>query len=132
MFRMEQFTEPVEDQNNDQPVAPTNSLHQLSTLRPLLPPMHGRLRAPLGGETADGLVDLLVEAEEIADDAAVEEGAVGVGVGEEGGEQVLLAELVENHFSHEKLLVGEAAEVKHGEGFRRPYRDPSPASQLAI
>ena len=33
--------------------------------------MHGRLRAPLGGQAADRDVDLLVEAEQVADDAAV-------------------------------------------------------------
>ena len=35
------------------------------------------------------MVDVLVEAEEIADDAAIEEGAVGVGVGEVGGRRFL-------------------------------------------
>ena len=62
-------------------------------------PMYGRLGAPFGGEAAYGLVDLLAVAEEIADDAAVEEGAVGVGVGEVGGQKVLVAELVEDLLS---------------------------------
>jgi len=43
--------------------------------------MHRRLGAPFGGKEADGLVDVLAEAEQIADDAPVQEGAVGVGVG---------------------------------------------------
>ena len=62
----------------------------------------------------------------------IEEGAVGVGVGEVGGQKVLVAELLENHFGHEQLLIRERKEVQHWEGFRRPYRNPSPACHLTI
>ena len=40
--------------------------------------MYGGLGAPLGDKAAHTKVDLLVEAQEVADDAPVEEGAVGV------------------------------------------------------
>ena len=43
----------------------------------------------------------------------VEEGAAGVGVGEVGGQKVLVAELLENHFGHEQLLIREREEVQH-------------------
>lgn len=46
--------------------------------------------APFGGEAADGLIGCMVEAEEIADDAAVEKGAVGIGVGQVGGLRTLM------------------------------------------
>lgn len=62
--------------------------------------MDGRLRAPFGGEAADGLVNLLVEAEEISDGAAVEEVAVGSGVGEVDRQKDLVAELFEDHPGH--------------------------------
>ena len=39
----------------------------------------GGFGAPLGGEAADCLIDIRVEAEEVADYALVEVGAVGVG-----------------------------------------------------
>ena len=42
--------------------------------------MDGGFGAPLGGEAADSLVYAFVEAEQVTDDAAVEEGAVGVGI----------------------------------------------------
>lgn len=58
--------------------------YQANTLWPVLPAVDGRLGAPFGGEAADCYVDLLVEAEEIADDAPIQEGAVGVGVGKVG------------------------------------------------
>ena len=41
---------------------------------------------------------------------------VGVGVGEVGGQKVLVAELLEYHFGHEQLFIGKAAEVQNGEG----------------
>ena len=55
--------------------------YQLGPRWSSLAAVHRRLCAPFGGEAADGLVGVLVEAEEVADDAAVEERAVGVGVG---------------------------------------------------
>ena len=60
--------------------------------------MDGWLGAPFGGEAADGGVGGFVEVEEVADDAAVEEGAVRVGVGEVGGLEPEGAELVEDRF----------------------------------
>ena len=129
---MEQFTKHVERQKNGQQLSPTISNDQLSTLWTLLPSMHGRLGAPFGGEAAHGPVDLLIEAEKVADDTAVEEGSVRVGVGEVGGHQILVAELVEDHFGHEQLFIGEAAEVKHGERIRRRNRNSSSAGCLTI
>ena len=79
--------------------------------------MDGRLGAPLGGEAADGAVHFLAEAQQVADDAAVQQGAVGVGVGQVGGQQVQLAKLVEDGLGGGKLLVAEGAEVEDGEGF---------------
>ena len=39
-----------------------------------------RATGQVGGEAADGLVDGIVEARQVADDAAFQQGAVGVGV----------------------------------------------------
>ena len=52
--------------------------------------------APFGGEAADGPVGCIVETEKIADDATIQEGTVGVGVGQVGGLQFLIAKLVED------------------------------------
>jgi len=71
--------------------------------------MHRRLGAPLGREAADGLVDILVEAQEIADYAPVQEGTIGVGVGEVSGHQVLVPELLEYRLGHKQLFVREAS-----------------------
>ena len=72
-----------------------------------------RLCAPLGGETPHCGVGVLIEAEEVADDAPVQEGAVGVGVREVGGLQVFVTELVEDGLSRAQLLIREGAEVQH-------------------
>ena len=58
------------------------SHHQHSTFGSALAAVDGGFGAPLGGEEADCLIDIKVEAEEVADYALVEVGAVGVGVGE--------------------------------------------------
>ena len=42
--------------------------------------MHRRFGAPLGGEAAHAHVGVLIEAEEVTDNAAVQESTVGVGV----------------------------------------------------
>ena len=47
--------------------------------------MDAGLAAPLGGEAAHTPVDFFVETQQIADHPAVEQCAVGVGVGEVGG-----------------------------------------------
>ena len=75
---------------------PKGSDHQPRASRSLLAAVDGWLGAPFGGEAADGDIGGFVEVEEIADDAAVEEGAVGVGVGEVGGLELEGAELVED------------------------------------
>ena len=49
--------------------------------------------------------------------ALVEVGAVGVGVGEVGGHEVAVAEVVEYVLCGGELVVGEGAEVEDGEGF---------------
>ena len=102
---MEQYTKDVGGPRNSQEAAATLLEYQLSTLWALLPAMHGRFGAPLGGEAADCLVDIFAEAQEIADDATVQEGAVGVGVCEVGGHQIFVPELLENYFGHEKLFI---------------------------
>ena len=61
-------------------VASIGSLeYQTCSHRSWFAAVDGGFGAPYGGEAADGLVDFLVEAKEVADDAAVQEGAVGVG-----------------------------------------------------
>ena len=74
--------------------------------------MDGGFGAPLGGEATDSLVDIVVKAEEVADDATVKERTVGVGVCEVGGEEVLVSELVKDLFCPGELGVGEGAEVE--------------------
>ena len=76
--------------------------------------MHRRLGAPLSGEAAYGAVGVFVEAQQVADYAAVQQGAVGVGVGQVGGHQVQLAELVEDALGGGKLPVAQGAEVEDG------------------
>ena len=56
--------------------------YQPCAVWPALAAVDGGFGAPLGGEEADCLIDAVVEAEEVADYALVEVGAVGVGVGE--------------------------------------------------
>ena len=58
--------------------------------------MHRRLGAPLGGYQPDGAVDVLVKTQQVADDAAVQQGAVGVGVGQVGRLEFFAAELVKD------------------------------------
>ena len=77
----------------------------------------GGFGAPLFGEAADCLVDVVREAEEVADYALVEVGAVRVGVGEVCGHEVAVAEVVEYVLCGGELVVGEGAEVEDGEGF---------------
>ena len=55
--------------------------HQPRPRRPPLAPVNRRLRAPLGGEQAHTFVHSVVEAQHIADHAAIQQRAVGVGVG---------------------------------------------------
>ena len=74
--------------------------------------MYRRLCAPLGGQPSHRLVSGVVEAEEIADDAPVQEGAVGVGVREVGGLQLFVSELVEDGLGRAQLLIREGAEVQ--------------------
>ncbi len=47
--------------------------------------VYRRFGAPFGCEPADALVDRLIKLEQVADDASVEVGAIGVGVGKIGG-----------------------------------------------
>ena len=62
----------------------------------------------------------------------VQKGAVGIGVGEVGGHQFLVPELLEDRLSYVQLVVRKAAEVQHGERFRCPDCDSSPARHLAV
>ena len=90
----------------------------------------GGFGAPLFGEAADGLVDVLGEAEEVADYALVEVGAVGVGVGEVGGHEVAVAEVVEYVLCGGELVVGEGAEVEDIKGVGNPNCHDSTARLL--
>ena len=74
--------------------------------------MHRRLTAPLGGEEAHCLIGVFAEAQQVADDTPVKEGAVFVGVGEVGRLQVEVAELVEYVARRFQLLVGGGADVE--------------------
>ena len=69
--------------------------YKFCAARPFLAAVDGWFGAPLGGEQAYCLIDVFIEAEQVADDTAVKEGAVFVGVGEVGGLEVEVAELVE-------------------------------------
>ena len=61
-----------------------------------LPPWTDGSAHHLAARRRTAIIGGFVEAEEVADDAAVEEGAVGVGVGEVGGLELEGAELVED------------------------------------
>ena len=91
--------------------------YQAGISGPGFPAMHRRLGAPLGGEAADSCVGVLVETQQITDHAAVQQRPVRVGVGEVGGLQLFVPELVEDRLRHAQLLVTEGAEVKDGQGF---------------
>ena len=80
--------------------------------------MDGGFGAPFGGEATDGCVGLFVEAQVVADDAAVEVGAVGVGVREVGGLQLFVAEFIEDELRHDELVVAEGVEVQQGHELR--------------
>ena len=77
----------------------------------------GGFGAPFGGEAADAFVGFFVEAQEVADDAAVEEGAVGVGIRQVGRLKLFVSELVEDRFCRFQLIVAKGTEVQHSEGF---------------
>ena len=65
-------------------------------------------------------------------DRAVGEGAVGVGVGEAGGQKVVVAEPVEDHPGYEQFPIGGAVEAQPWEGFRRACRDQATACDSAV
>ena len=88
--------------------------YELSALWPRLAAVDRRLCAPLGGEAPHCGVGVLVEAEEVADDAPVQEGAVGVCVREVGGLQVFVTELVEDGLSRAQLLIVRARRSRTG------------------
>ena len=94
-----------------------NLYHQRGVLGAGFAAVDGGFGAPLGGEAAHSLIDAFVEAEQVADNAAVEQGAVGVGVGQVGGFQLPVAEVVEDGLGGGKLVVAEDAEVQDREGF---------------
>ena len=94
--------------------------------------MDGRLEAPRKCEATNEVVDMLVEAEKVADDAAVEKGPVGVSIGEIGRLEFQIAELVKDGLGSGKLGIGEGAEVEDGEGFGRAYGDDSTPGLLTI
>ena len=81
--------------------------------------MHRRFGAPLGGQTAHGSVDLLIEAEQVADHSPVQEGAVGVCVREVGGFKLLVPNLVEDGLGRTQLLGAQGAEVQDAQGCGR-------------
>ena len=58
--------------------------------------MDGGFGAPLGRQAAHSLVYVFVEARQVADYTAIQVGAVGVGVGQVGGFQLPVAEVVED------------------------------------
>ena len=89
------------------------------------------LGAPFLGEAADGPVSCFVEAEQVADDATVQEGAVGVGVGQVGGHEVAFAKVVEDVFGGGKLPVGKRAEVEDGERVGGTYGNACLTGPLA-
>ena len=95
--------------------------HQPRCLGPGLAAVDRRLGAPLLRQPPHAPVHLLVEPQQVADYAAVQQGTVGVGVGQVGGQQVQLAELVEDAIGGGKLLIPEGAEVEDGEGFGGAY-----------
>ena len=83
---------------------------QIGVLRTRLAAVDRWLRAPLGGQAADGCVDFLVEAEQVANDATVQVRAVGVGVCEIGWLEFFVPEVLEYRFGHAQLLIGKDSE----------------------
>ena len=63
-------------------------------LGPGLAAVDGWLGAPLLGQSPHSPVDILVATQQVADDAAVQQGAVGIGVGQVGGHHAQSVELV--------------------------------------
>ena len=87
----------------------------------------------LAARKRTSLIDIFAEAEQVADYAAVEQGAVGVGVGEVGGLEVEVAELVEYRLRGLQLLVAERAKVENEAGSRlklQLYRRALPLDDL--
>ena len=77
----------------------------------------GRRLPPWTDGSAHGLVDGIVETQQVADHAAVEQGAVGGTVGEIGGFQLPVAELVEGQLCHHLFVVAEFADVENRRRF---------------
>ena len=94
--------------------------------------MDGWLGAPFGGEAADGLVGGAVEAEEVADDVLVEQGAVRVCVRDVGGLEFFVPELLEDVFRFVQLVVAQGAEVEHRQRFDGPDGNAAASGLLSI
>ena len=86
-------------------------LHVSGILGTSLAAVDTGLGAPFLGEPPDGAVGCFVKAEEVADDTAVQQSTVRVGIGEVGGHEVAFAKVVEDILRGGKLFVGERAEV---------------------
>ena len=67
--------------------------------------MDGGFGAPFFSQAADALVNGFVEAEKVADYAAVQKGAVWVGVGQVGRHQFFVAEFLEDFLGFGELGV---------------------------
>lgn len=80
--------------------------------------MNGRLGAPLGGEAANAQVDVIVEAEHIAEHAPVEQGAVGVCVRQVGRLKFLRQEVLEDFLSECYLPIAECPEIEDRKSLR--------------
>ena len=72
--------------------------------------MDGRFGAPLPRQPPHSPVHVLAEAQQVADYPAVQQGAVGVGVGQVGGLQVEAAELVEDALADARCPVAQSEE----------------------
>ena len=94
--------------------------------------MHRRLGAPLGGKLADSAVGVLIEPKQVAHHPTVQQGAVGVGVGQVGRPEVQFLELVEDGLGRGQLVIGKGTDIQDEEGFRSPNGCYSPASLLAV
>ena len=86
---------------------------KIGSLGTLLAAVDGRLGAPLGRQTPHPNVDVLVESQQVADDAVVQQGAIGVSIGQECGHQLLVTKLVED-ILRSRELPAHTADTKEG------------------
>ena len=92
---------------------PATLLHKLRPLRPRLPPMHRRLRAPLRRQPSHPAIRLLIKPQQIAHHPPVQQRPVRVRIRQIRRLQLLVPKLLKNALRRLQLLIAERAKVQY-------------------